>query len=124
MAFKGTGGAPRIVRNFFIKGTVDGVKKEISTGPTGLGGEFFLTILLREDGGISNQHITISGEVCTIDGKQVNRVVVKHSGAGSENQKDMVVAVFSNRPGGPQQPVAENKETSVLPIRDGFWSVS
>ena len=42
--------SPRVVRNFFIKGQVDGVQKHIGTGPKGKEGGMTVSIYMRSDG--------------------------------------------------------------------------
>ena len=44
---------PRIVRNFWIEGTVDGTATRIATGPKSATGGFELNILMRKDGEIA-----------------------------------------------------------------------
>jgi hypothetical protein len=55
--------APRNVRNFWIEGSVDGLKKDISTGPKSANGGFHLTISMRENGEISDMRVHIRGQV-------------------------------------------------------------
>ena len=52
---------PRFVRNFWLQGDVDGLKKSIGTGPKHSGGGFNLSILVREEGDISSGRLEISG---------------------------------------------------------------
>ena len=53
---------PRFVRNFWVSGTVDGVQSGIKgTGPKSCGGGIDLTILIREDGRISDRKLRIRG---------------------------------------------------------------
>jgi hypothetical protein len=53
---------PRFVRNFWVSGTADGVKSGIKgTGPNSADGGLELTILVREDGRISDRKLRIKG---------------------------------------------------------------
>ncbi len=51
----------RNVRNFFIKGQVDGRETPIGTGPRSKDGGFELEIFMRENGSISDKTVHISG---------------------------------------------------------------
>lgn len=44
---------PRIVRNFFVSGRMDGVATPISTGPKSAGGGFALDIHMRDAGQVT-----------------------------------------------------------------------
>ncbi len=52
----------RNVRNFWITLDVDGRKERIETGPRQSFGGFRATILMREDGGVSDHRLTIDGQ--------------------------------------------------------------
>lgn len=54
---------PRVVRNFFLDGKIDGRETRISTGPQGSDGGFELVITIREDGRISDKRVEIMGGV-------------------------------------------------------------
>lgn len=52
---------PRNVRNFYLKGQVDGLKAPISTGPPSKDGGFKLEIGMREGGEVSKKGLVIYG---------------------------------------------------------------
>lgn len=72
---------PRCVRNFWLDGEVDGASKGIGTGPKSSGGGFYLTILIRENGQISNKCLRIRGgnygdkNILTVDLREGEKVV-------------------------------------------------
>jgi hypothetical protein len=45
--------SPRVVRNFFLRGEVDGVPTPIGTGPKSAGGGFSLEINMRNEGQVT-----------------------------------------------------------------------
>jgi len=54
---------PRNVRNFWLTLDVDGKKTNVATGPRSRDGGFYLTILVREDGGICDNAVIVEGKV-------------------------------------------------------------
>jgi hypothetical protein len=52
---------PKTVRNFWLNLDVDGRASSTGTGPAGHTGGFVLTVLLREDGGISERRLRVRG---------------------------------------------------------------
>lgn len=54
---------PRVVRNYFLSGRVDGVDTPIATGPKGRGGEFELTVLMRGPDGEPHNALALLGTV-------------------------------------------------------------
>ena len=77
---------PRVVRNFFVKGMVDGVKTPIHTGPKTAGGGFDLQFLIRDCGEVA-QSVRVVGEhledgvlrivVLDENGNEVHRHITK-----------------------------------------------
>lgn len=61
---------PRNVRNFWIEVKVDGRKSQIATGPTGKDGGFYLRVLVRENGAISERVLAVEGRALS-DGRLV-----------------------------------------------------
>ena len=52
---------PRLVRNFWLTLSVTGKKTDVATGPRSAAGGFHLKILMREDGAIHGEDITVQG---------------------------------------------------------------
>jgi hypothetical protein len=75
--------AVRNVRNFWIELSVDGKQEEISAGPKGKDGGFFLRVLVREKGSVCPQIATLSG-VVNAEGKLVIRCTMDQGLAPQE----------------------------------------
>ncbi len=54
---------PRCVRNFWVELEVDGRAEKIATGPRNGGGGFSLTVMMRENGSISERRLRVKGRV-------------------------------------------------------------
>jgi hypothetical protein len=54
---------PRSVRNFFLNIDVDGKKTSVATGPRGKGGGFRCRVLVRADGQVHHDDLTVEGVV-------------------------------------------------------------
>jgi len=54
---------PRNVRNFWLELEVDGKKEKVATGPRSADGGFYLTILIRETGDVSDTRLNLEGRV-------------------------------------------------------------
>lgn len=67
---------PRNVRNFWIELSVDGKKETVETGPVSKTGGFYMTIKMRDKGGIDTP-IRIDGRA-TEEGK-ISLSIVNHS---------------------------------------------
>lgn len=69
---------PVQVRNFWIEGQIDGIKKEIATGPKGKDGGFAMEIKLRgKKGGINENKLIINGYAeTTKEGERILRIDV------------------------------------------------
>ena len=65
---------PQHTRNFWIDLDVDGRKNSIGTGPRSKDGGFEMTILMREDGDISDKRVRIVG-TSSMDGE--NNILVE-----------------------------------------------
>jgi len=123
MSFRGSGNAPRCVRNFFVELEADGIKKVIRTGPHGHKGGLYLKVLIREGGQVSDSYLEIKGES---DGDTNTLIVKVHDGDGPV--REMVLATLSNikpaRKGGTAIVLDEIKERPVTMKRDkAFWKM-
>ena len=125
---------PRFVRNFWLKGDVDGCKKSIGTGPRHSGGGFDLEILVREEGSISSASLEITGR-CVKDpttGVVYNVLDVRLLN-GNHISKEIRLKVASNEG---ETEVAKIKELGISeseledpksdpPKREGaFWEIT
>jgi hypothetical protein len=54
--------SPRVVRNFWLQGEIDGIQGPIATGPMNADGGFRLTIYQRDDSCVT-EPVLISGRV-------------------------------------------------------------
>ena len=72
---------PRFVRNFWLRLRVDGRATPIETGPATVEGGFDLTILMREEGAISEKRVRVYGDV-TRDGTLILHAYVDGGGPG------------------------------------------
>jgi hypothetical protein len=69
---------PRCVRNFFLQIEVDGKKTPIRTGPRSKNGGFHCRLLIRTDGQVHNDDVTI-------EGRERNGLLYLTIWAGGEN---------------------------------------
>lgn len=58
---------PRVVRNFWVKAEVDGRDIPVTFGPARKDGGFYLTVYVRENGGISDRTLRVHGFVTNGD---------------------------------------------------------
>jgi hypothetical protein len=54
---------PRNVRNFWVEVSVDGKQEKVATGPRNKEGGIYITVLMRENGDISDKKLIIEGSV-------------------------------------------------------------
>lgn len=88
---------PRNVRNFWIEGSVDGRRSDISTGPRSSGGGFSCTIYVREEGSISDKYLRIGGR--HVNGKNILTVELVENGGIT---KELQLAVDRDAPPKPK----------------------
>lgn len=88
---------PRNVRNFWIEGSVDGRRSDISTGPRSSGGGFSCTIYVREEGSISDKYLRIGGQ--HVNGKNILTVELVENGGIT---KELQLAVDRDAPPKPK----------------------
>lgn len=119
---------PRVVRNFWIDLDVDGRANSIGTGPRQGGGGFSCTILVREEGSISDKSLRIRG-VNTQDNNNVLSVELMD---GSRVVKEITLEVPRDEVKEPKkkaevvlEPAEPEKEPTPPPSRDeAFWKIT
>lgn len=123
---------PRCVRNFWIDLEVDGRANKIGTGPRSSGGGFFCTVLVREEGTISDKSLRIRGDnsqgdnilsVELLDGnrvvKEITLQVPRDVVPEPKSKTDIALKVAKEQ----GIPVVEVK--AEIPSRlDAFWKIS
>lgn len=125
MAFRGSGGAPRCVRNFFIELAADGLKKTIRTGPKGRKGGFFLKIFVREEGQVSDSYLIVQGN----SNGDINTLTVElHD--GKVPVREMSLATTSNagkmkpsKKEKPEQEIEAAEQPSMMKREKAFWRI-
>lgn len=120
---------PRVVRNFWIDLDVDGRANSIGTGPRQGGGGFSCTILVREEGSISDKSLRIRGvntqdndNVLTVELMDGSRVVKEIS---LEVPRDVVKEKKEPTKQKAVVPELPPKEPTPPPSRnEAFWKIS
>jgi len=115
---------PRVVRNFWIEGSVDGAKKDIGTGPRKPGGGFSLNIYVREHGDISDSSSRIGGRC--VNGSNVLEVELVEAGHVRQRMELTVDRDESKELNSKQQVVEEPKEEEVgemISRPHAFWKI-
>lgn len=125
MAFPGSGGPPKCVRNFFLEIEVDGVKRVVRTGPTGSKGGFFLKVLIRQDGKVSDSYMTVQGSSDGLE-NELNVQLHDHVNGLKELEFKTLSNVIlkpkvSKRKKKEEKPVKEKK--ALIQKKEAFWRI-